>query len=216
MKKPRICAVITDNDIDPVREIEPLVDLFEVRIDLIGEGWQNVAKQLRKPWIGCNRSAVEGGKPQEEGKRLDGLLEALELGADIIDIELGTKRVHTLIPVIRRKAKCLLSFHDLAGTPPLEEMKSIVRKQLDAEADICKVVATAQDFNDNLTTLQLIAAFPGEKVVSFCMGPAGMLSRVLCPLVGGQFIYASIEKGRESAPGQLTVRTLSQIYGMMK
>lgn len=216
MKKPRICAVITDNDIDSIREIEPLVDLFEVRIDLIGEGWQNVAKQLRKPWIGCNRSAVEGGKLQDEGKRLDGLLEALELGADIIDIELGTKRVHTLIPVIRRKAKCLLSFHDLQKTPSFEEMKRIVQKQLHAEADICKVVGTAHNFNDNLAILQLISAFPKDKLVSFCMGPEGVMSRVLCPLVGGQFIYASIEKGRESAPGQLTVGSLSQIYGMMK
>ncbi|MBI2832331.1 MAG: type I 3-dehydroquinate dehydratase [Chloroflexi bacterium] len=216
MKRPQICAVITDTAIDSVREIEPLADLFEVRIDLIGEGWQSVAKQLQKPWIGCNRSAVEGGKPQDEGKRLDGLLEAVELGADIIDIELGTKRVHTLIPVIKKTSKCLLSFHDLKGTPSIEEMKRMVEKQLHADADICKVVGTARDFNDNFATLQLIAAFPKNRLVSFCMGPEGMLSRVLCPLVGSQFIYASIGKGRESAPGQLTVRDLSAIYGMLK
>ena len=40
MKKPRICAVIINNDIKAVRHIEPLADLFEVRIDYIGYGWE--------------------------------------------------------------------------------------------------------------------------------------------------------------------------------
>ena len=60
----RICAVITANDPEAVREVEPLADLFEVRIDLIGEGWQSLVKTLRKPWIACNRLADEGGKWQ--------------------------------------------------------------------------------------------------------------------------------------------------------
>ena len=55
MKKPRICASMVNNDPEAVREIEPLVDLFEVRIDLIGDGWQELVKQFKKPWIACNR-----------------------------------------------------------------------------------------------------------------------------------------------------------------
>jgi len=39
MKKPRICATITRNDIQAAREVENLVDLFEVRIDIIGDDW---------------------------------------------------------------------------------------------------------------------------------------------------------------------------------
>jgi hypothetical protein len=38
MKRPKICAVIVNNEIEAVKRIEPLVDLFEVRIDLIGAG----------------------------------------------------------------------------------------------------------------------------------------------------------------------------------
>ena len=62
MIKPRICAVLVSNEIKEVREIEPFVDLFEARIDLIGDGWQELVKQLRKPWIACNRNATEGGR----------------------------------------------------------------------------------------------------------------------------------------------------------
>ena len=55
MKRPRICAVIVNNDLEAVKGVEPLVDLFEARIDLIGDGWQELVKQLNKPCIACNR-----------------------------------------------------------------------------------------------------------------------------------------------------------------
>ena len=42
MKKPRICAVMVNKDLEAIREVEPLVDLLEVRIDLIGSGWQEL------------------------------------------------------------------------------------------------------------------------------------------------------------------------------
>jgi len=216
MKNPKICATFIKNDLEPLKEIEPLVDLFEVRIDLIGEGWQEVARQLEKPWIGCNRVADEGGgwKGGEE-ERIDELMKAVELGADIIDIELATRNLEKLVPSIKKRAQCLLSFHDLKGTPPLEKMKEIIEKQLLAGADICKLVTTARNFEDNMATLQLISAFPGIRLVSLAMGPYGLVSRVLCPLAGGDFIYASIESGKESAPGQLTVRELRNFYEMV-
>ena len=213
MKKPRICAVIVDNDPEAVKEVKPFVDLFEVRIDLIGDGWQELVKQLNKPWIACNRRSDEGGRWEkgEEG-RVEELLNAIELGADIVDIELRTRKLEEVIPLIKKKAKCLLSFHDLEETPPLDRMREIVQRQLEAGADICKVITTAQSFEDNLTVLQLIVEFPKTKLVSFAMGQLGLVSRILCPLVGGYFTYAPIEKGKESAPGQITVRGLRKFY----
>ena len=88
--------------------------------------------------------------------------------------------------------------------------------QLAAGADICKVVTTAHSFQDNLTVLQLIAEFPKSKMVSFAMGPLGSVSRILCPLVGGYFTYASIEEGKESASGQITVRDLRKLYEVVE
>ncbi len=214
--KPRICAVITNNDLEAIKEVEPLVDLFEVRIDLIGDGWQELVKQLKKPWIACNRSADEGGKwSGNEARRVEKLLQATELGASIVDIELRTKNLEKIVPAIRKRAKYLLSYHDLGKTPSPDDMKGIVRQQLKSGADICKIVTTAQGFEDNLTVLQLIPEFPGVKIISFAMGLLGTISRVLCPLVGGDFTYASIEKGKESAEGQMTASELRKIYEMI-
>ena len=216
MKKPRICAVIVNNDLKAVKKVEPFVDLFEVRIDLIGDGWQELVKQFNKPWIACNRRVDEGGRWEgDEASRVEKLLEATELGADIIDLELRTTNLKQAIELIKKRAECLLSFHELERTPPLNSMREIVQRQLEAGADVCKVVTTAQRFEDNLTILQLISEFPKARIVSLAMGPLGFASRVLCPLVGGDFTYASIEPGKESASGQITVSELRKFYEMV-
>ena len=216
MKKTKICAAIASNDLTAIKLAEPFVELFEVRIDLIGDEWPGLAKQLNKPWIACNRLVAEGGMWQKsETERIEELVKANELGASVIDIELATKNLNEAVPLFKKRAKCLLSFHDLRGTLPLEELKELVQRELEAGADICKVITTARKFEDNLTTLQLIASFPRIKIVSFAMGPLGSTSRVLCPLVGGDFTYASIEEGKESAPGQITVGDLRKLYEMV-
>ena len=215
--KPRICAAITNDNLEAVKGVEPLVDLLEVRLDLIGSSWQELVKHLEKPWIACNRRAQEGGNwPGSEPKRIDELLSAIKLGASIVDIELSTPGVEAVVKEIKGQVGCLLSYHDLKETPSLEKMREIVHNQLAIGADICKVVTTAHSFTDNIATLQLIMNFTAFRVVAFAMGDLGLMSRILCPLAGGDFTYASIEAGQESAPGQITVGDLRKIYGMLK
>ena len=96
-----------------------------------------------------------------------------------------------------------------------DEMEEIVKEQLAAGADICKVVTTARKLKDNIAVLQLITDFPEVKIVSFAMGAAGRISRILCTLAGGYFTYASIKKGRESADGQTTAAELRGFYRIL-
>jgi 3-dehydroquinate dehydratase type I len=208
--------VVTD-DPAALQAVEPDVDLFELRIDLIGSGWRELAAHLGKRWIACNRRAEEGGGWQgSEADRTAELLSAVAAGASIVDIELATPEVAEVVRRVKGRADCLLSYHNLKETPAPEMMKDIVRRQLDAGADICKLVTTARNVADNMAVLRLPADFPGKRVVSFAMGDLGNISRVLGPLAGGDFTYASLKEGRESAPGQLTVQQLRSIYGMLK
>lgn len=216
MKKAKVCAVIVNKDLAAIARVEPLADLFEVRIDLIGDGWPEVAQSLKKPWIATNRLAEEGGGwRHSEARRKEELLKALGLGAAIVDIELRTKNLDKTVALIKKTAQCLVSFHDLQKTPPFDELKGIVKRQLDAGADIGKVVTTAGSIEDNETVLELIREFPESRLIAFAMGPLGTVSRLLCPLVGGQFSYASIQKGDESASGQITVAELVSFYRMV-
>jgi len=133
----------------------------------------------------------------------------------MVDVEFKTKNLENIVPLVKKRVKCILSYHNLEKTPPLDEMKRIVQRQLKAGADICKLVTTAQEFEDNLAVLQLISEFPENKMIAFAMGQVGQISRILGPLVGGDFTYASIEKGKESAPGQIAVRDLIKTYELI-
>jgi 3-dehydroquinate dehydratase-1 len=217
MNKPKICVSIIDNDLEAIKEIEPLVDMFEVRLDLVGESWLEIAKYLQKPWIACNRRQEEGGRGNpNDVKREEELLWAAEAGASIVDIEYGTKNIKDFIPLIKSRAKLLISFHDVMGTPGYETLAGIARDQIRLGADICKIITTANNFEDNLTVLKLVHEYPETKMISFAMGETGRMSRVMCPLVGGYLTYACIDRGKEAADGQITIQELKQLYEYLK
>ena len=182
----------------------------------------NLFEAILLTTIKCNAKCIfcceQGTEPEIPIEKMLKYIKPLvkSLGASIVDIELGTVNLKEAVNSIKKRAKCLLSFHELARTPNIDSLKTIARRQQEAGADICKVVTTAQGFEDNLTVLQLISELPEARVISFAMGSLGFMSRVLCPLVGGDFTYASVEQGMESASGQITVNNLRKIYGMMK
>lgn len=213
MKKPKICVTIVENNLEAIKTVEHLIDFFEVRLDLIGPNWPDLVKYLRKPWIACNRIEREGGKGSlHEASRIEELLRAAEAGACIVDIEYLTKNLLDIVTLIKPKARCLISFHDLEGTPSFDFLAGIAEGQFKAGADICKIVTTAQSFNDNLTILRLVRKFQETKIVAFSMGEEGRISRILSPLAGGYFTYACMEPGKESAAGQIPARELIEIY----
>lgn len=212
---PRICVPIVSAS-QVIDSVEPLADFFEVRIDLIGKGWRRIAVNLKKPWIACNRRLEEGGRwSGNEAKRIKELIDALDIGAYFIDIELGTPAIEQITKEVKGRAEIIVSYHNLEETPPLDRLRQIIINQLAAGADICKVVTTARSLKDNIEVLKLINVFPEVKIISFAMGPAGQISRIMCPLAGGYLTWASSEEGRESAAGQLSVRELRELYRMM-
>lgn len=217
MHNARICAVVTEKDVEGAHEAERTADLFELRIDLIGSGWEDVAGRLHKPWIAANRDRVHGGKWQgNEEDRIDELFKAISLGAGLVDIELGAHGLAGIVAQVKEKARCIISFHDWEGTPSLSTLSDIVQQQIDAHADVCKLITTARTFDDNITMLKLIKKFPWADVIAFAMGNEGLFSRILSPLAGGYLTYASIKKGSESAPGQITLEEMHSIYRLIE
>jgi len=213
MRRPRICAVITGDDPALIRKSETLADLFELRMDLVGEGWQQIVPHLHKPWIATMRDTLHGGKfAGSENERINALMRAAELGAAIVDIELDCPSLEETVKRIKGSAGCLISYHNWDKTPPPEELSAIVRRQLAAGAAVCKVVTMAENVNDSLAVLELPGLFSGADIIAFSMGPAGTLSRVLSPLMGGYLTYASLDDNTGSAPGQLSVSVLRGIY----
>jgi 3-dehydroquinate dehydratase I len=216
MRRPGICGVVVDGGSLEAKDVSDSVDLFELRIDLIGSNWERLVPKLHKPWIACARLKAQGGNwTGNEAQRINELLKASELGAGIVDIEYQAEGLASIVPLIKKRSKCLLSCHNFEKTPPFDELRKIVRQQTAASADICKVVTTALSFEDNITMMELIKQFPKKNLIAFAMGTEGLSSRILCPLTGNGFTYASLEEGKESAPGQITVTQLRKIYHML-
>jgi 3-dehydroquinate dehydratase I len=217
MTEPKIAVAVTEDRLSALRTCEAAVDFWELRLDLIGPAWLQVARSVTKPWIACNRSPQEGGQGQsDEPARTKELLSALEAGAAIVDIELRSQMLSEIVPLIKSKAQCLISYHNFSETPPLRVLAEIVRLQLQAGADICKIITTAAWLEDNLTLLRLIKDNPEIRIVAFAMGPEGRLSRILSPLAGAYFTFASLEQGKESASGQIPVEEMREIYRLIK
>ena len=145
------------------------------------------------------------------------LIEAAREGFDYVDIELSTENVGMIAREISEAgSRPIVSFHSFDGTPPEPELENILKRAIDAGAYICKVVSTATKIEDNCSLLSFISkARRRARIVSFAMGKLGSPSRILSPLYGSVFTFASVQKRLESAAGQLTISELRKIYTLM-
>jgi len=204
-----------------IKEANRLADLIELRVDYL----RNVKLVLllqnrKKPFIVTNRKKEEGGQyAGEERKRLGLLQEAIDLGADYIDVELTTER-SLFRDLLRNKrgTQVILSFHDFRRTLSLKELQRLFDQMIQSGANVIKIVPFAKSWEDNLSILSLIrfAKEKRQKIVAFCMGERGKPSRIFSPLLGAAWTYASLNQSRISAPGQLTARELTNIWKKMR
>lgn len=217
-----IVAPTTDAAVAQMERCLPLADVVELRIDQMGDC--DLARLLAiqrkgKPVIVTNRRADEGGAfPGTERERVDLLKEAVALGADYVDIEARTdksllRELTTPIKKHHGRTKWIISSHDFAGTPPEGVLKERFDACAETEADIVKICTYAHTMEDNLRVLGIIpyAREKDRAIIAFAMGEQGRISRVMAPLLGAVWGYASVGKGAESAPGQLTIEEMRLI-----
>jgi len=216
-----IVETTTDRALIAIKKANRWADLVEVRVDYLRNPELEILLQNReKPFVITNRRKEEGGKYiGGERKRLTVLEKAIDLGADYIDVELATG-ASLLRDLIRnkRRTRVILSFHDFRGTPSLKELQRLSARMIRLGADVIKIVPFAKSWEDNLTVLSLIPFVKerGQKIVALCMGEKGKMSRIFSPFFGAAWTYASLNKDNASAPGQLTVRELTNMWKKMR
>jgi shikimate 5-dehydrogenase len=76
---------------------------------------------------------------------------------------------------------------------------------------IPKLVYAANHINDCFDAFDLLHSISGEKIV-FCMGQAGLISRIIAKKLNSFVTFASINEQTATAPGQLTVDELKRLY----
>lgn len=192
-------------------------DMFEIRFDLM-ESTSSIAK-IRQvtdlPLIATNRRGGKGGFFHgTEEARMETLANATQDGFDYVDVELNTKNVGRFVRRFKQEgARAIVSFHNEKNTPGPLALESTLKREKDAGADVCKIVTIARSYSDNLRCLAFLDKHARKgRLVCFAMGRLGMPSRVLSPIFGAYFTFASSGVGKETAAGQIPVSSLRNFY----
>jgi 3-dehydroquinate dehydratase / shikimate dehydrogenase len=198
-------------------------DLIELRLDTVDR--PDVAAALegrRRPVLVTCRATWEGGHfkgSEEERQRI--LREALEAGAEFVDIEWKAEGVERWLRVEDRP-RVVLSYHDFEGMPA--DLAGVVREMRATGAGVVKVAARAKALRDLLPLLDAgrahaaaggddanaasasvgAGAAAGQRTVLIAMGMSGVASRILAAHFRSCWTYA----GPAVAPGQIEASRL--------
>lgn len=165
----------------------------------------------------CRRKPHGGNFTGNLTAELEILLKAAEAGCTIVDLEVESAEEAKPAQLAKFRAglhgagaSLLISFHDFTRTKGLEQAADRIAA---FQPDYVKVVSTARTLSDNLAVLKLIEDRSlSTHIVGIAMGEEGLLSRVLGPRAGGAFTFAASSDGVETAPGQVSSRTLLDLY----
>jgi 3-dehydroquinate dehydratase type I len=195
-------------------------DLIEVRLDCLENRSElaDVAAHGKTPKIATNKlRSCQGRFSGTETQQQQVLLTAAKDGFEYVDVELTSPKLEDAVSEVKSLgAKPIVSFHDFAKSLSLPELNNVLEREIASGADICKIVTSAKRIEDNLTILNFTsAACSRAKVVCFAMGELGRVSRLLSPLFGGYFTFASLERGNETAAGQMTIQKMKATYELL-
>ncbi len=190
--------------------VESGAELIELRLDLINEDpariYQGIPEQVK------TIATYRPGKP-DSSQRITWLKSCMELGATYIDIEVEStdSYLNTLTGYARKRGtEVVISYHNFEHTPERMQLESMLLQCYERGGDVAKIAVQVTNIEDVRNLLSLYD-LPGRKVV-LGMGEQGRISRVVGPYLGAEFTFAIQEKGEETAPGQLTMKQLIDIY----
>ena len=207
-----ICVSISGRD--QIAEAVNLgTGLLELRLDLIGEKPADLYRE-----IPAGTATVATCRPGilSDDERMAMLGACLDLGATWIDVELDS--AESYLEELRSRIKVsiggmIISHHDFESTNGREELFRLMERCYERGGDIAKIATMVNSTRELLDLLSLYD-WPGRKVV-IGMGETGRIARVMTPYLGSEFTFASMEEKRMTAPGQLTVRQLKEIYKLI-
>jgi 3-dehydroquinate dehydratase-1 len=197
-------------------------DLVELRLDWLPSPSEGSVERvfhrlegLRIPKIATVMPSLVFGKYEGSGSdRMTLLMKAAEFAEYVdIGIEMDNALMRQCLEGMKDgKAELIVSWHSqrMLGAVEIQMFVNSMPR-----STICKVVMPAQNDKDNLLALEVCASLEGQRRIVFCHGSLGVVSRVLCPLFGSEWAYASATKEREGAPGQLDVVTMRKLYEVL-
>ena len=222
----KICTSIATDDVQSIAKqaaqaFELGADYVEIRFDFLKpeqlQSAIDASKSIKNKAVFTLRSKDQGGKfAGSEQDRVKWLYKLAEQKPMLLDVELDTLQANDELAdfLERQKTPVLVSWHDFQKTPPNDKIADIL-SEMRVFSNYVKVVTTAKSVTDSLKLLELYDTATGLNPIFFAMGEAGVVSRVMCTIIGNApFTYSSLDNA--VAPGQLTVRQMRRLYDRMK
>lgn len=219
----KLCISLGDphlsNLLEQIKKATQWADLIEIRLDKLYhidvDKLSHIKKMTSCPVIWTLRKASHGGEFQgSEQERLNLLRSILlNLQPSYMDLEGDIpKQIVEEFQKLSPQTRWIISWHDLNETPA--NLDSIYLKISKLHASYYKIAVQAQSTTDAIRMLKFTKRINQSKshVCGICMGEFGQLTRILSPMVKQPFTYASLEKKRETAAGQLTAEELIFTY----
>lgn len=195
-------------------------DFVEVRMDCLEEtrNLSDLPKSTKLPLIATNKLQSEKGHfAGSEAERQKTLINAAKAGFAFVDVDFfSPKRSETITKLKLLNKKIVVSYHKFDGILNISSLEKILDEQINSGADICKIVLTAKQIEDNLPVLSFVSfASAKAKLVCFCMGEAGKTSRLLSPAFGGFFTFAALDINSQTAAGQMSIKEMKTAYKLL-
>jgi 3-dehydroquinate dehydratase type I len=221
----RICvSILPKTNLEALKLIEKAekarADFVEVRLDCleISRKLSDLSASTRIPLIATNKLQNEKGYfAGTETERQQTLLNAAKNGFQYVDVDLSSpKHKDTVSQLKLLGAKPIVSYHKFDGALNASAMEKVLDEEIASGASVCKIIVTAKQVEDNLPVLSFVSfASSKAKLVCFCMGEQGKISRLLSPVFGSFFTFASLENGYETAVGQMSIGEMRSAYSVL-
>ena len=216
--KPWICVSIQSRTmqqtVEDAKRAGTEADLIEIRMDYRDEplDFAGIVEASKVPLIGTNRRADQGGKAKEpEQERVQLLREAVKAGFTYIDLASTTENLEKMVSDLKKDgATVIASYHDFKNPLDTARLEDKYAELKTTGCDVVKIIGWTDSVLDNLPYIKFNNEHPGN--VSFGMGEKGITSRILAPLSGALYTYASLDEGKELGPGQVPLSHLREIY----
>ncbi len=204
-----ICVAISDKNIGHCLSALKRIEMAEIRLDLTEFNDKEIKKIFSLP-----KKLIATFRPDKysDDERIKKLKMAIKAGAKYVDLEYESKeeyRKELINFAHHNNCDVIISYHNFSKTPDIKKLTRILEECFAFGADIAKIVTTARTNLDNSKILSLYN-YPG-RIIAFCMGNLGKLTRVIVPFMGAEFTFAAMDEGKATAPGQIKYSDMKSV-----
>ena len=214
-----VCTETADELVKLLRRAEEVADVIEVRLD--GLKPDQIAPvfdrlQSEKTILLTIRPKSQGGKTDYNIQDRMSLWTQYAMHKRIDHKAIWIDHETDLIPkkeFLFWTEDCFVirSQHDLDGVP--DDLNRVYDRTV-SDTEVGKIAVQAKDITDTIGVWNLLkrANEEGKKIVPVAMGEAGKWTRILGSAHGAFMTYAALETGSETAPGQISVEDMTDVF----